>query len=256
ADERDTGPVRGDPQPSNGRRGGTVLPGPLHTRGDRGADAPPAGGEAARRGGAFPAGACENESVDDDGDAGRAVAETRRGRVSPGARPAEADVRPDRLTVAGPAKGRLREPAVALLSDAGLGPEQPGERALAFPCRNAPVDVMLVRAADIPEYVQDGGVDCGITGADLVRESGAEVDELLMLGFGACTLEAAVPTESSALDFSALSGLRVSTPLVSRRAPRVDGLPTTRGGAPACAGPRRGARSRDRLGGSRAASRS
>ena len=44
---------------------------------------------------------------------------------------------------------------------------------------------MLVRAADVPEYVQDGGVvDCGITGADLVRESGAEVDELVELGFG------------------------------------------------------------------------
>ena len=56
----------------------------------------------------------------------------------------------------------------------GLGPEEPGERALAFPCRNAPVDVLLVRAADVPEYVQDGVVDCGITGADLVRERGAE----------------------------------------------------------------------------------
>src|SRR4029453_17812872 len=116
-----------------------------------------------------------------------------------------------RLTIAIPAKGRLREPAVELLHDAGLGPEQPGERALAFPCRNAPVDVMLVRAADIPEYVQDGVVDCGITGADLVRESGAEVEELLALGFGACTLEAAVPTESWATGLEDLDGLRVAT---------------------------------------------
>jgi ATP phosphoribosyltransferase len=100
---------------------------------------------------------------------------------------------------------------VALLSDAGLGPEQPGERALAFPCRNAPVDVMLVRAADIPEYVQDGVVDCGITGADLVRESGAEVDRLLELGFGTCTLDAAVPTESTAVGLADLDGLRVAT---------------------------------------------
>ena len=61
---------------------------------------------------------------------------------------------------------------MSLLEDAGLGPETPGERALAFPCRNAPVDVLLVRAADIPEYVQDGVVDCGITGLDLVRERG------------------------------------------------------------------------------------
>ena len=76
-----------------------------------------------------------------------------------------------RLKIAVPVKGRLREPSVSLLEDAGLGPEQPGERALAFPCRNAPVDVLLVRAADMPEYVQDGVVDCGITGQDLVARA-------------------------------------------------------------------------------------
>ena len=98
-----------------------------------------------------------------------------------------------------------------LLEDAGLGPEQPGERALAFPCRNAPVEVLLVRAADIPEYVQDGVVDCGITGADLVRERGARVSELLRLGFGACTLEAAVLAESEFEDVEELAGRRVAT---------------------------------------------
>lgn len=97
------------------------------------------------------------------------------------------------------------------MAEAGLGPEQPGERALAFPCRNAPVDVLLVRAADVPEYVQDGVVECGITGADLVRESGAEVDELLRLGFGACTLEAAVPAESPMQSLDDLDGIRVAT---------------------------------------------
>jgi ATP phosphoribosyltransferase len=100
---------------------------------------------------------------------------------------------------------------VQLLADAGLGPEQPGERALAFPCRHAPVDVLLVRAADVPEYVRDGVVDCGITGADLVRERGVDVDELLRLGFGACTLEAAVPEEHEAEELADLDGLRVAT---------------------------------------------
>jgi ATP phosphoribosyltransferase len=100
---------------------------------------------------------------------------------------------------------------VELLEDAGLGPEQPGERALAFPCRNAPVDVLLVRAADVPEYVQDGVVDCGITGADLVAERRADVVELLRLGFGTCTLEAAVPEESPAQQLADLDGLRAAT---------------------------------------------
>jgi ATP phosphoribosyltransferase len=71
--------------------------------------------------------------------------------------------------------------------------------------------VLLVRAADVPEYVQDGVVDCGITGADLVRERGVDVDELLRLGFGACTLEAAVPAESPATALDDLAGLRAAT---------------------------------------------
>jgi ATP phosphoribosyltransferase len=95
--------------------------------------------------------------------------------------------------------------------DAGLGPEQPGERALAFPCRNAPVDVLLVRADDIPEYVQDGVVDCGITGMDLVRERATQVEELLRLGFGSCRLDAAVPEESTFARLEDLEGATVAT---------------------------------------------
>jgi ATP phosphoribosyltransferase len=121
------------------------------------------------------------------------VAEAGRRRLPAGAGPAEAQLRSDRLTIAIPAKGRLREPAVALLADAGLGPEQPGERTLAFPCRNAPVDVLLVRAAD------------------LLSESGASVSELLRLGFGTCTLEAAVSAESTIESLDELGGSRVAT---------------------------------------------
>ena len=113
--------------------------------------------------------------LDDDGDARGAVAPARRGRLrARAAAPQEAA----RLRIAVPSKGRLREPAIQLLHDAGLGPETPGDRALAFPCRNAPVEALLVRADDVPEYVQDGVVDCGITGLDIVRERGADVVEL------------------------------------------------------------------------------
>jgi ATP phosphoribosyltransferase len=105
----------------------------------------------------------------------------------------------------------LREPSFHLLEDAGLGPEQPGDRALAFPCRNAPVEVLLVRASDVPEYVQDGVVDCGITGIDLVRERGADVLEMLSLGFGSCRLEAAVPEESAIRELADLAGAAVAT---------------------------------------------
>jgi ATP phosphoribosyltransferase len=115
------------------------------------------------------------------------------------------------LRIAVPSKGRLREPTIQLLHDAGLAPETPGDRALAFPCRNAPIEGLLVRADDIPEYVQDRVVECGITGIDIVRESGANVTELTRLGYGACSLEAAVPNESRVSSLADLQGARVAT---------------------------------------------
>jgi ATP phosphoribosyltransferase len=71
--------------------------------------------------------------------------------------------------------------------------------------------VLLVRAADVPEYVQDGVVDCGITGLDLVRERDADVHELVRLGFGSCRLEIAVPEESPVEAIDELSGASVAT---------------------------------------------
>ena len=71
--------------------------------------------------------------------------------------------------------------------------------------------MLLVRAADIPEYAQDGVVDCGITGLDLVRERGAVVRELLPLGFGSCRLEAAVPEEAEIESLEDLEGASVAT---------------------------------------------
>jgi ATP phosphoribosyltransferase len=72
-----------------------------------------------------------------------------------------------RLTIAVPSKGRMSEPTLKLLADAGLSFETT-ERSLVVPCANAPVDLLLVRTDDIPEYVQDGVVHLGVTGANLV----------------------------------------------------------------------------------------
>ena len=86
--------------------------------------------------------------------------------------------------------------------------------------------MLLVRAEDIPEYVQDGVVDCGITGADLVAERGAAVAELLRLGFGSCTLEAAVPQESPVQSLGEIAGMRVATvfPRLTRETLRARGV--------------------------------
>jgi ATP phosphoribosyltransferase len=124
-----------------------------------------------------------------------------------------------RLLVAVPSKGRMAPPALELCAAAGLRFEA-GERALHVPCQNAPVDLLLVRPHDIPEYVQDGVVQVGITGANLVIEAGADVIRLADLGFARCTLEAAVPSAAPQQTLADLQGLRVATayPVATRAA--------------------------------------
>ena len=104
----------------------------------------------------------------------------------------------------------MAETALRLCADAGLSFETT-ERSLLVPCDNAPVDLLLVRPSDIPEYVQDGVVDVGITGANLVAEAQAGVETLAELGFAHCTLEAAVPEDSAHQRVEDLDGLRVAT---------------------------------------------
>jgi ATP phosphoribosyltransferase len=115
-----------------------------------------------------------------------------------------------RLTLAVPSKGRMAEPALRLCADAGLNFEAT-DRALLVPCANAPVDLLLVRAHDVPEYVQDGVVDLGITGANLVAEAEVDVVTLAELGFARCTLQAAVPEDAPQAVLGDLAGLRIAT---------------------------------------------
>ena len=68
-----------------------------------------------------------------------------------------------------------------------------------------------MRADDVPEYVQDGVVDLGITGANLVVEAAADVVTLAELGFARCTLQAAVPEDAPQTELRDLDGLRVAT---------------------------------------------
>ena len=74
-----------------------------------------------------------------------------------------------------------------------------------------PVEVLFVRADDIPELVHDGVAQFGITGLDLVAESAAESTVVLELGFGRCKLTAAVDDSSPVMSIDDFSGLRVAT---------------------------------------------
>ena len=120
-----------------------------------------------------------------------------------------------RLRLAIPNKGRLVEPTVALLRDAGLVFEA-GERALVARVQNFELDILFVRTNDIVEFVCDGVAELGITGLDLVAESGSGVPQVRKLGFGRCRLTIAVPNDSPYRAPEDLAGLRVATSHMKR----------------------------------------
>ena len=99
------------------------------------------------------------------------------------------------LRIGIPSKGRLSEIASQLLNDAGLSFRRT-ERTLFARCRDMPVEVTFLRTDDIPVLTAEGAIDLGITGADLVAESGAEVVHRLDLGVGFCKLALCVADRS------------------------------------------------------------
>lgn len=116
----------------------------------------------------------------------------------------------ERLRLAVPNKGRLAEPALSLLRDAGLDFEV-SERSLTASTRNCDLDLLLVRAEDVPEYVGDGLVDIGITGRDLTAERAPQLSLLLELGFGVCSLVLAVPASGPIAVPADLDRARIAT---------------------------------------------
>lgn len=107
--------------------------------------------------------------------------------------------------IALPNKGRLQEDVKALLDDAGLPIRGKSERSLTASL-GGEFEAIFVRAQDIPEFVADGAADLGITGADLVAESGRVLTELLDLQFGKCRLVVAVRDESGVKSVDELKG--------------------------------------------------
>jgi ATP phosphoribosyltransferase len=124
----------------------------------------------------------------------------------------------ERLRLAVPNKGRLVEPTVGLLRDAGLVFEE-HDRALVARVQNFDLDILFVRTNDVIEFVGDGVADLGITGIDLLAETGAELPRIRELGYGRCRLAAAAPNDSPYRAVEDLSGVRVATahPNTTRR---------------------------------------
>jgi len=123
------------------------------------------------------------------------------------------------MRIAVPNKGRLHDPAMDLLDRAGLHVVDGADRKLYAQTVDPDVTVLYARASDIPEYVDDGAADVGITGLDQTREAEVDLVDLLDLEFGSCRLVLAAPEGGDISTVADLEGGTVATefPNVTRR---------------------------------------
>jgi len=100
------------------------------------------------------------------------------------------------VRVAIPNKGVMADSVLTLLADAGLDPRSHlGARALEATLGQG-FEAVFVAAANIPEFVADGAADAGITGWDLVCESGRRLEMRLDVELAPCRLVLAAPSDS------------------------------------------------------------
>lgn len=117
-----------------------------------------------------------------------------------------------RVKIAIQKQGRLSDGSLALLSACGLTLCNDSD-ALLRPCKNFPVDILLVRDDDIPTFVQDGICQLGIVGENvLIENSKSENFRVLRrLGFGKCRVSIALPVDFQFNDISDLNNMRIAT---------------------------------------------
>ena len=92
-------------------------------------------------------------------------------------------------------KGRIFDETLPLLAAAGIVPTEAPEssRKLILGTQNEGVRLVIVRASDVPTYVQYGGADLGIAGRDvLIEHGGAGLYQPLDLGIARCKMMVAV----------------------------------------------------------------
>lgn len=113
------------------------------------------------------------------------------------------------LRVAVPNKGQLSDPARDMLREAGYAAAA-NSRELVVQDPDNDVEFFFLRPRDIATYVGRGTLDVGITGEDLLADSGSQASTILELGFAPSTFRLAAP-QGTAKTASDLAGKRIAT---------------------------------------------
>ncbi|PKQ31064.1 MAG: ATP phosphoribosyltransferase [Actinobacteria bacterium HGW-Actinobacteria-2] len=113
------------------------------------------------------------------------------------------------LKIAVPNKGSLADGALTMLREAGYRQRNDTKDLVLVDDANG-VEFYYLRPRDIAVYVGEGTLDLGVTGRDMLLDSGAEADEVMALGFGGTRFRFAAPG-GGALSVADLDGKRVAT---------------------------------------------
>jgi len=108
-----------------------------------------------------------------------------------------------------PNKGALSEGAAAILREAGYS-QRSESKQLVHLDSDTGVEFFYLRPRDIATYVAEGTLDVGFTGRDLLIDSGAEAEEVMVLGFARSRFRFAAPTGSDYTE-DGLDGVRLAT---------------------------------------------
>ena len=113
------------------------------------------------------------------------------------------------LRIAVPNKGSLAESSIQILKEAGYR-QRSDSRDLVLIDNDNGVEFYYLRPRDIAVYVGSGELEAGITGRDLLIDSGAQAEEILSLDFGVSTFRFAVPIDTD-WSLKDIAGKRIAT---------------------------------------------
>lgn len=116
----------------------------------------------------------------------------------------------EKLTLAIQKSGRLSEGSIELLKLCGIKVSNGGNHLKAV-AEGFPLEVLLLRDDDIPQYVADGVADIGILGMNEVLEKKKDIKVIRNLGFSKCRLSVAVPKNVEYTGRNFLQGKRIAT---------------------------------------------
>jgi ATP phosphoribosyltransferase len=114
------------------------------------------------------------------------------------------------LRIAVQKSGKLLEDSLQLLKECGIKVDSSNGKLKSI-ASGFPLEVLFLRNSDIPQYVEDGVVDCGIVGENLLIEERSTLTKTCQLHFSKCRVSLAVPKNSSINSVKDFEGKKIAT---------------------------------------------